>query len=238
MEHNFEQHQQEPRVLVAHISGKERAVFYKKTYQHVALAVLSFILVEMIFLKIQPLVDFMLSMTQGYLWLLLLGAFWLASTMADKLAHDTNQTKQYAGLALYVVFYGLLFIPLLYLAMYVADGGLMLINQAAVVTLGLFTGLTAVVFMTKTDFSFLRTAITVGTFIALGLIVAGILFGFDLGLWFSFGMVLLAGASILYQTYQLKNEYEPSQYVGASLGLFASLMLLFWYVLQIFMSRD
>lgn len=237
MENNFDQHQQ-PRVLVAKADQAERAGFYRKTYQHVALAVLSFILVEMIFLKIEPLVQFMLSLTQGYLWLLLLGAFWLATSMADKLAHDISQTKQYLGLGIYVIFYALIFIPLLYMAMYYADGGLTLINQAAVVTLGLFVGLTAVVFMTKTDFSFLKTAITVGAFIAMGLIVAGIIFGFDLGLWFSFGMVLLAGAAILYQTSKLKYEYETTQYVGASLGLFASLMLLFWYILQIFMGRD
>jgi FtsH-binding integral membrane protein len=237
MENNFEQYQ-EPRVLVAHAGQLERAAFYRKTYQHVALSVLAFILVESMFLKIPALVEFMLSMTQGYLWLLLLGAFWLATSMADKLAHDVSQTKQYIGLGIYVVFYALIFIPLLYIAIYYIEGGTALINQAAVITLSLFSGLTAVVFMTKTDFSFLKSAITIGVFIAMGLIVAGIIFGFDLGLWFSFGMVALAGAAILYQTSKLKNEYEVTQYVGASLGLFASLMLMFWYVLQILMSRD
>jgi FtsH-binding integral membrane protein len=237
MENNFEQYQ-EPRVLVAQAGQLERAAFYRKTYQHVALSVLAFILVESMFLKIPALVEFMLSMTQGYLWLLLLGAFWLATSMADKLAHDVSQTKQYIGLGIYVVFYALIFIPLLYIAIHFVEGGTALINQAAVITLSLFTGLTAVVFMTKTDFSFLKSAITIGVFIAMGLIVAGIIFGFDLGLWFSFGMVALAGAAILYQTSKLKYEYEVNQYVGASLGLFASLMLMFWYVLQILMSRD
>lgn len=237
MENNFDQHQ-EPRVLVAQASQLERAAFYRKTYQHVALAVLAFILVESFFLKIPALVDFMLSMTQGYLWLLLLGAFWLATSQADKLAHDVDQTKQYIGLGIYVIFYALIFIPLLHIAFNFVEGGTALVNQAAVITLSLFTGLTAVVFMTKTDFSFLRSAITIGVFIAMGLIVAGIVFGFNLGLWFSFGMVALAAASILYQTHKLKYEYEVTQYVGASLGLFASLMLMFWYVLQILMSRD
>lgn len=237
MENNFDQHQ-EPRVLVAQASRLERAAFYRKTYQHVALAVLAFILVESFFLKIPALVNFMLSMTQGYLWLLLLGAFWLATSQADKLAHDVDQTRQYIGLGIYVIFYALIFIPLLHIALNFVEGGTALVNQAAVITLSLFTGLTAVVFMTKTDFSFLRSAITIGVFIAMGLIVAGIIFGFNLGLWFSFGMVALAAASILYQTHKLKYEYEVTQYVGASLGLFASLMLMFWYVLQILMSRD
>jgi len=232
---SFSDHNQ-PRLLLEATSS-ERAIFYQKTYKHVAFAVLAFIVLEAIFLQIPVLVEFMLSLTQGYLWLVLLGGFWLASTYADKLAHHPDQKQQYIGLGIYVVFEALIFVPLLYIAMYYADG-YELINQAAVITLGLFSGLTAVVFLTNADFSFLKTALTLGTFIAIGFIVAGVAFGFDLGLWFSFAMVALAGISILYQTHRLKNGYHTEQYVGAALGLFASLMLLFWYVLQIVMSRD
>lgn len=77
----------------------------------------------------------------------------------------------------------------------------------------------------------------VGFFIAIGLIIAGMIFGFNLGLAFSAGMVVLAAGSILYQTSNLVHKYSTDQHVGASLGLFASLMLLFWYLLSIF-SRD
>ena len=101
----------------------------------------------------------------------------------------------------------------------------------------LFIGLTGVALTSKRDFSFLRSVLIIGGFISLGLIIAGMLFGFNLGLWFSVGMVFLAGASILYQTNQLKNVYTTEQYVGASLQLFSSVMLLFWYVLRILMSR-
>ena len=103
-------------------------------------------------------------------------------------------------------------------------------------TLALFSGLTAVVFFTGKDFSFLRNFIMVGSMIAMGLIVLGILFGFSLGLFFSFAMVALAAASILYQTSNVLNVYNKDQYVAASLGLFASLMLMLWYVMQIMMS--
>jgi FtsH-binding integral membrane protein len=72
----------------------------------------------------------------------------------------------------------------------------------------------------------------------MGTIIAGILFGFNLGLWFSAGMILLAAGSILYQTSNLVHKYHTDQYVAAALGLFASLMLLFWYILRLVMSRD
>lgn len=140
------------------------------------------------------------------------------------------------GLALYVLIQALIFMPLMYMAMLMTDGA-EVIKQAAVVTLSMFAGLTAIVFMTNKDFSFLRTAIVIGGFVALGLILAGMLFGFNLGLWFSVGMVILASASILYQTNQVKYKFETHQHVGAALLLFSSVMLLFWYILRIFMSK-
>ena len=76
----------------------------------------------------------------------------------------------------------------------------------------------------------------VAFFVALGLIVASIFMGFNLGLWFSGAMVLVAGGSILYQTSNIIHHYRPDQHVAASLGLFASVALLFWYVLQILIS--
>jgi FtsH-binding integral membrane protein len=77
----------------------------------------------------------------------------------------------------------------------------------------------------------------IGGFVALGLIVASFLFGFELGLLFSAGMVLLAGASILYTTSNLLHHYRTDQHVAAALELFAAVALLFWYILRIFMRR-
>ena len=222
------------------LDSASRATFYKKTYMHVALAVLLFIVVESIFLQIEPLVEFALSLTQGWQWLGLLLVFGLATSYAERTAlnsHDRGQ--QYLAMLLFVIAEAFIFIPLIYIAIYMSEvQGEDLIMQAAVMTLALFTGLSAVVLLTKKDFSFLRTALTIGFFIAIGLIVAGTLFGgFNLGLWFSVGMVVLAAGSILYQTSNVVHRYSEDQYVGAALGLFASLMLLFWYLLSIF-SRD
>lgn len=224
--------------LVANASDVEKTTFYRKTYTHVALGVLVFIIFESILLRIDPLVKAMLSL-QGYSWLLLLGGFMAVTWYAQKLANNnTDRSIQYAGYFLFILAEALIFIPILYVAMNYVNNGPAMIMQAGVVTGGLFLGLTAAVFMTKADFSFLRTGLIIGFFIALALILAGTIFGFNLGLWFSVGMVLLASGSILYSTHQIKNEFGTEQYVPAALSLFASLMLLFWYVLRIFMSRN
>jgi FtsH-binding integral membrane protein len=222
------------------VDDTTRAAFYRKTYAHVALATLLFIVLETLLLRVDPLVEFMLSLTQGWTWLLVLGAFMFATNYAEKLAHTSHdKTTQYGALFLFVLAEAIIFIPLIYIALAYGqmDYG-SVINQAAIMTLALFTGLSAVVLITKKDFSFLRSILAIGFVIAIGLIVAGMIFGFDLGLAFSAGMVLLAAGTILYQTSQLVHKYDTDQYVGASLGLFASLMLLFWYLLSIFMSRD
>jgi FtsH-binding integral membrane protein len=76
----------------------------------------------------------------------------------------------------------------------------------------------------------------IGGFVALGVIVASIIFGFTLGIIFSGIMVLFAGAAVLYHTSAVMNDYRTDQYVAASLALFASIALLFWWILRIVMS--
>ena len=222
-------------VLVAHSSDVEKASFYKKTYLHVAFAILAFIGIETVLLNVVPEQLILAMFAQRYLWLLIIGVFWLASFLATKWSLSQSKSTQYMGLGFYVLLEAVIFLPLIYIAVKYAGGSV--IFQAATLTVAMFAGISAVAFTSKRDFSFLRNIITIGGFIAIGLIVAGMIFGFNLGLWFSVGMVILASATILYQTSKLKDAYVTDQYVGASLQLFASIMLLFWYILSILMSR-
>ena len=145
---------------------------------------------------------------------------------------------QYMGLILFTVAEAILFVPMLFYTAYISGGGIETIAKAGVVTIGLFLGLTAVVFMTRKDFSFLGPILAIGGFVALGFIASGIIFGFSLGSIFAFAMVAFAGGAILYETSNMLHRYNTSQYVAASLGLFASVALLFWYILSIFRSGD
>ncbi len=233
MEQNFNN-----QLLVRDVSELDRVAFYKKTYSHVAGGVLFFVLFEYLFLQSRAIVQFSLSMLDGYRWLIILGGFMFITNYAESMAMKTqDKNKQYLAYGIYIIAEAFIFVPLIYIAMSMVNGADIL-NQAAIVTLSLFTGLSAVVIMTKKDFSFLKSMLTIGFFIAIGLIIAGTIFGFDLGLWFSVGMCVLAAGSILYQTSNIVNKYGVEDYIPAALGLFASLMLLFWYILRIFMSRD
>ncbi|MCC7029238.1 MAG: Bax inhibitor-1/YccA family protein [Chitinophagaceae bacterium] len=215
----------------------ERIDFYKKTYGHLAGSLLIFLILEALLLKLVPESVIMAMVGTKFVWLFVIGGFWLVSMLATNFAHAEDRNKQYLGLGLYIVIEAIIFMPLLYIIVELSPGGINTFNQALIVTLALFAGLSAIVFVTKKDFSFLRSALIVAGFVSLGLIVAGAIFGFDLGLWFSAAMCLVAGGSILYQTSNLLHNYRTDQYVGAALGLFSSFMLLFWYILRIFSRR-
>ena len=168
-------------------------------------------------------------------WLLVLALFFVASWIADYWARsEVSRPLQYAGLVLYVVIEAIIFLPLMYVAAYYSDPTVL--PAAALITGLLFAGLTLVAFTTRTDFSFLRGVVFIGGLVALGLIVASIIFGFTLGVIFSVAMVGLAAAAILYTTSNILHYYRTDQYVAAATALFASVALVFWYVLRILMA--
>ena len=225
--------------MVSDSPESARAEFIRKTYWHLAGAIALFVILEAVFLKI-GLGETALSIlgASKYSWLLVMGAFMLVSWVAERWAtNGSSQEMQYAGLALYTVAEALIFLPMIALAI-VMTGDASLLVQAGLVTGAMVLGISAVALTTKKDFSFLGGMLKIGGFVALGLIVASFILPISLGLWFSAAMVIFASASILYNTSNLIHRYQPGQHVAASLSLFASVALLFWYVLRLLMSLN
>lgn len=227
---------------VASQSVDVRAAFIRKTYAHLAGAILVFALLETAILSIPGIENTVFGIlgASRYSWLMVLGVFMFVSHFANKWAmSSTSISTQYMGLGLYVIAEAIIFLPLLLLAQRMT-GDSSLIMKAGGVTALLFAGLTLIAFTTKKDFSFLGGMLKIVGMIALGLIAVSIFFpsAITLGLWFSVAMVIFAAGTILYSTSNIIHHYGTQQYVAASLGLFASVALLFWYILQIFMSRD
>jgi FtsH-binding integral membrane protein len=220
---------------VAAIGVDARASFINRTYNHLMGAIVLFTLIEVGLFQsgiAEPIAQVLL----GGSWLLVLGAFMLVSWFASRVSL-TSESKgaQYAALGGFVVAQSIIFVPMLWLANQYAPGA---IQSAAVVTLVGFVGLTAVAFVTRKDFSFMRGVLMWGGVVAILAIVGGVLFGFELGTWFSVAMIGFAGAAILYDTSNVLHHFSEDRYVGAALQLFASVALMFWYVLRLFMSND
>ena len=222
--------------IAAQAPPDARATFIRRTYQHLAMAILAFMAIEFVIFK-TGLAAAMTSVMLGgaYSWLIVLGAFMLVSWVAEKWAHSSvSRSAQYLGLGVYVLAEAIIFVPLLFIAVNFSSPDT--IPIAAVITGLMFLGLTVTAFTTKKDFSFLGGILKIGGFVALGIIICSIMFGFNLGLIFASVMVIFASAAILYSTSRVIHDYNTEQHVAAALSLFAAIALLFWYVLRILIS--
>lgn len=215
-----------------------RSAFIRKTYAHLFGAILLFVAFEAAVFTLVPVATMDGLMRQLFAsrfgWLVVLFGFmgisWLANAWATS---EASLGMQYAGLGLYVVAEGVIFIPLLYVANAVAP---MAIPAAGLLTLVMFGGLTVLVFVTRTDLTSWGKYLWLGGLGAIGVAICAILFNFQLGVWFSGAMIVLAAGYILYDTSNVLHRYRTEQYVAASLALFASVALMFWYVLRLMLS--
>ncbi len=225
-----------PFTVVSAASASDRATFIRKTYLHLAGAILAFIGLESYFLNASWARELAQTMMGGqFSWLIVLGAFMGVSWIADKWARsNASPGKQYLGLGLFVVAEAIIFLPLLFIATYYSSPDV--IPMAGIITGLLFAGLTATNFITRKDFSFMKGILTIGGFVAMGVIVYSMIFGFNLGLFFSGAMVLFAGGSILYTTSNIIHHYRTDQHVAAALSLFSGVMPLLWYVIRILVA--
>ena len=213
-----------------------RSVFISRTYTHLVAGILGFILVELALFEsglAAQVARFMFSLP----WLLILGAFMLTGWLATRTAQTSSSIgMQYFAYGVYVVVEALIFVPLLYVADRKAPGT---IDSATLITALGAGGLMVVAHQTRKDFSFLRAILMWGGILALLAMVGGLVFGFQLGTWFSVLMIGFAGAAVLYDTSNIIHYYPEDRYVSAAMQLFASIALMFWYVLRLLMaSRD
>lgn len=214
-----------------------RGQFITKTYVHLLCSILALVGIEVALFStgVMEVLGTAIIGNQIF-WFAIFGAFMVVSWLSSHVAHTSmSRSAQYMALGAAVGVQALILAPMLFIATKFYPGILL---PATMVTLIGFTALTAIVFVTREDFSFLRSTLMWGGLIALGLIVASMIFGFQLGIFFTIAMIGFAGAAILYDTSNVLHHYEEDRYVAASLELFASVAMLFWYVLRLFMQRD
>jgi len=244
---------------VATLGVSDRVSFLRKTYAHLGVALIAFAAITAGMMRFATEASLKFSswaFTGRWNWMMVLILFMVVGYVAERLARsNTSRGLQYLGLGIAVTAEAILLQPMLWILMVrfgnsaeiFADGGTSLamsgkaasiLAQAVVITLAIFIGLTAVVFVTKKDFSFMRGVLAIATFAMLGIILASILFGFSLGAVFSGFVILLMAGYILYQTSLVMSYFPPSGYVAASLMLFSTIATLFWYVLRILMELN
>lgn len=218
-----------------HSFGGSRERFIAKVFNHLGGALLAFTALEVLFFT-SGIANAIMGALKFVPWMAILGAFMIVGWIATRAAHTAESlSSQYLALGAYILAEAVIFVPLLTLASKVAPGA---IANAGLITVLATLGLVGVAYVSRKDFSFLGTILKWAGLVAIVLIICSAIFGFTLGIIFSVAMVGFAGAAILYDASEVIHHYPEDRYVGAALQLFASVALMFWYVLRIFISRD
>lgn len=225
-------------IPAVNLPEEDRVAFVIRVYQHVLAAVAAFVAIEALFFMTGIAEGIYDATGSGSRWLLMLGAFMVGQWFVSQAVTDLeNPARQYAGLFGSAAIYAVLFAPFLFYVYNVKDSSGTVASAAVVTAIG-FALLSFIAFTTRKDLSFMRPLVMWGFGGAMLLIVAALLFGWNLGVWFSVAMVALSGAAILYQTQNIIRNFPANAYVAAAVQLFGSVMTMFWYILRIFASRD
>ena len=225
-------------------TADSRLTFIRKTYMHLMVAVYALVMLEFLYFKFLPLDNWVNQIfAQRWGWFLLFGAYMVVSTIARNWASSSASVgKQYAGLYTYVFAFSVILCPLLFIAnsyaIQIGGQAYNPIGVAAIATFAVFGVLTATVFLTRKDFSFLGPILGIAGLLIFGAIILGMFGLLNFGTGFMMLLVVFAAGAILYDTSNVLHHYRTEQYVAASLALFASVGLLFWYILQIVLSMS
>jgi FtsH-binding integral membrane protein len=112
------------------------------------------------------------------------------------------------------------------------------ILQAGVLTVVIFGGLTAYVFISGRDFSFLRGMVTVGLLVVIGAGLTNIFVG-SIGLGFAIAAaaLLLFAGFVLYDTSNIIRRYPTNEYVAGALSLYLDAFNIFLALLRLLNRR-
>jgi FtsH-binding integral membrane protein len=226
---------------VATAGVSDRVAFLRRTYAHLGLALVAWAVASAGLFIYLPKLSFTIATFGGvggfgiFLGIaLFIGAGYLAQRLAMS---ESSRALQYVGLALEVTVFTALVQSFLWAALMRLGGDPSVfastVAQAGIITVVIFVGLTATVFITKKDFSFMRGALTIGIFAVFGVSIASLIFGFQLGALFSGAVILLMAGYVLYETSTVMAHFPPTHHVAAALMLFSTVATMFMHILRL-----
>jgi FtsH-binding integral membrane protein len=239
---------------VATLGVSDRVSFLRRTYAHLGGALAAFALVTAGMMKFATDLSLRLSFAGsgsvlGMLFVLI--AFIAIAYGAQRLAlSETSRALQYVGLGLAVLLWSVLAQPVIWMVIarfgnpaevlagntlhaVLSPKATLILGEATVITLAIFIGLTATVFISRKDFTFLRGILSMAMFGVLGLVIAALIFGFSIALAYPIAVALIMCGYILYETSLIANYVRPTQHVAAALMLFTTVVMLFMQVLRL-----
>ncbi|HEX5136290.1 MAG TPA: Bax inhibitor-1 family protein [Planctomycetota bacterium] len=215
-----------------------RMAFVRRTYAHLLAELVGVALVVMLALRTPALQSLGVALLRNPL--VYIGAFFGVALVTRKMLEGHRSVGvQYAAAGIWVFFFGLLLTPLAMIAER-ATGSYAILGEGAILTGCVFTGLTAYVFFTKKDFSFLRGALWMVSWLLVGVAVVSWVFGWGFGaggsIVYSGICVLLMGGWVLHDTSKVLHHRAVNQYVAASVDLLIDFVYMFIHIVLILLN--
>lgn len=209
----------------AQASVAERMGFIRKVYALFFAATLFAIGGVMLGMSFPPLFEF--AVEHPFIMLLIM----LGAVMGATAVRHVPVVNLVALFA-FTTFTGVVISPFMF---YVNQTNPASLVQAGVLTVGIFGGLTAYVFISKRDFSFMRGMLFTGLIVVL---LGGLLNWFVVGSSaFSFGLaaatLLLFSGFVLYDTSNIIRRYPTNEYIAGALDLYLDAFNIFLALVRI-----
>ena len=211
-----------------------RMRFVRRTYAHLLGELVAAALLVTVAVRTPALANLALRM-QSHLLIYFACIFGVSLLTRSMLEGRRSMGVQYAAAGIWVFFLGLLVTPLALIAERIT-GSFAILGQGAILTGCVFTGITAYVHFTKKDFSFLGGALSMISWLAVGLVVIMSFFGGfgnSTALLYSCGMVLVMGGWVLYDTSKVLHHRHVDQHVAASVDLLVDFVIMFIHIVSI-----
>jgi FtsH-binding integral membrane protein len=228
----------EDRGFAIHAAVDARMAFVRRTYAHLLAELVAVALVVYVSLQ-TPALERLAGALWGS-WLIYILAFFGVSLVTRKMLEgQRSMAVQYAAAGIWVFFLGLLVTPLALFARHLT-GSFAVLGEGAILTGCVFTGITAYVFFTKKDFSFLRGALWMLSWLALGVGILVTVFGgfggASASIVYSCVWVLLLGGWVLHDTSKVLHHRHVSEHVAASVDLLVDFVYMFIHIVSILLN--
>ena len=214
-----------PPVPASEVSVQERVGFIRKVYALFFAATLFAIGGAVIGINTPPLLLFA-AQHPWIMFFMMIGGVMAAQALRHK--PGINLVALFG----FTTFTGIVISPLLYIIGRTNPNSIL---QAGLLTVGIFGGLTAYVFISNRDFSFLRGMVTVGLIVVILAGVMNLLFVGSMGLGFALAIatLLLFSGFVLYDTSNIIRRYPTNEYVAGALDLYLDAFNMFLALLRI-----
>lgn len=216
-----------------------RMAFVRRTYAHLLAELVGVAAVVWLALRTPALADLAIGLMVRW-YVPLLALFGISLVTRKMLEGHRSIGVQYAAAAVWVFFFGLFITPLAMVAKHLT-GSYAVLGEAAILTGCAFTGLTAYVFFTRKDFSFMRGALWMGSLLLLGVGIVAMAFGGGFGggggsiAYSAFG-VLLMGGWVLHDTSKVLHHRHVGEHVAASVDLLVDFVYMFIHIASILLN--